>query len=580
LTDRASLPPAEERRAALAERFPTWTPMTVSQVLDAAAERFPERPLVITDEHEHSYVDIREWSRAIAAGLIAQGIEPGDHVAMVMANHPEFVATKFAIARAGAVCIPINYLFRGAELGYIIDQSDAKLLITMDRYRDLDYLRSLDEIAPGWESEGGGVTIPKLRRVAVFSPTGEGREGAMTLEQLAAGGTDEARLELSRRERVGDPSAYSDILYTSGTTGRPKGVLLTHDQVVRMAYAAAYQRALEDGRRLGFPMPMYHVFGYMECLMAVLFVGGAIVPRVVFDAKDMLDAIARHGVNELVAVPAVTLPVIAELQRGDYDCSSVHTVFSSGGAAPPTIWDDIREAFGDVELTTGYGMTETTAATACTMPEDDYEVLRTTHGRLRLAGAAGDAALDGLIATYKAVDLDTGADLPPGEEGHLLVRGPVVTQGYYNKPEETELAFTADGWLKTGDIGTIDHDRNLRLTGRLKETFRVGGEMVMPKEVENVLASHAGVADAHVCGLPHERMGEVGCAWIVPRDGDNPPERDELVHYCSARLARFKVPRHIIFTSAEELPVTATGRVQKFRLTEMAKERLSQQAPA
>jgi fatty-acyl-CoA synthase len=554
--------------------------MTVSQALDAAAERHPQQPLVITDEREHTYANIRQWSRDIAAGLIANGIEPGDHVAMVMGNYPEFVAVKFAIARVGAVCVPINYLFRGAELGYVIDQSDAKLLITMDRYRDLNYLESLDAIAPGWESEGGGVTIPKLRTIVVFSPEGEDRPGTTTLANLVAAGTDEARTELSRRERVLEPTTYSDILYTSGTTGRPKGVLLTHDQVVRMAYAAAYQRALEDGRRLGFPMPMYHVFGYLECLMAATFVGGAIVPRVVFDAKDMLSAIARHRVNEVVGVPAVTLPLLAELQQGEYDCSTVHTVFSSGGAAPPTIWDDIRTGFGDVEMTTGYGMTETTAATACTMPEADDEVLRTTNGRLRFAGAAGDPALGGMIATYKAVDLDTDEDLPPGEEGHLLARGPVITHGYYNKPEETRLAFTPDGWFRTGDIGTIDAEGNLKLTGRLKESFRVGGEMVMPKEIENVLALHPGVAEAHVCGLPHQRMGEVGCAWIIPRDADDPPDRDELVQFCAARLARFKVPRHVILMSSDELPVTVTGRVQKFRLTEMAKERLGERAPA
>jgi len=318
VTDRPTLPPAHERRAALDERFPTWTPMTVSQALDAAADRYPDRPLVITDERAHSYREIQQWSRDLAAGLIAHGINPGDHVAMVMANYPEFVAVKFAIARVGAVCVPVNYLFRGAELGYVIDQSDAKLLITMDRYRDLDYLASLDEVAPGWESEGGGVTIPNLRQVVVFSPEGKDRRGAMTLAQLAAGATDEARSEVTRREHEPDPTAYSDILYTSGTTGRPKGVLLTHDQVVRMGYAGAYQRALEDGRRLGFPMPMYHVFGYLECLMAAMFVGGAIVPRVVFDAQDMLNSIARHRVNEIVAVPAVTLPLIAELRRGEY----------------------------------------------------------------------------------------------------------------------------------------------------------------------------------------------------------------------------------------------------------------------
>ena len=182
---------------------------------------------------------------------------------------------------------------------------------------------------------------------------------------------------------------------------------------------------------------------------------------------------------------------------------------------------------------------------------------------------------------YKVVDVETGDEVPPGEQGHLLVRGPVVTPGYYDKPEETEAAFASGGWLRTGDIGSIGADGYLRLTGRLKETYRCGGEMVMPKEIETVLEQHPEVRAAHVVGIRHARMGEIGCAWVIPRDADRPPKPEDLIEHCSSHLARFKVPRHVVFTSAEELPVTATGRVQKFRLTELAELRLSEEpAPA
>lgn len=575
---RKTLPPASERRAWLDARYPSWTPMTLAQALDAAAKAHADRPFVITDEREYSYAEIGDWSRRLAAGIVALGVEAGDHVALVCGNYPEFVAAKFAIARAGAVCIPVNYLYRARELGYVLRQSDARLLIAMDAYREVSHVDSLDELALGWETNGGGEAIPKLRHVVLFSPSGRHRRGAMTLAGLEQAATDDAREELRRREAAADPGAYSDILYTSGTTGSPKGVLLTHEHVLRTAYGAAYQRALEDGRRLCFPLPMYHVFGYVECMLAVMFVGGAIVPRVAFDAVDMLTAIGRHRVGEIVAVPAVTMPLIAEARRGGYDLSSLTTVFSSGGAAPDSIWDDIREVLAPQEITTGYGMTETTAATACTMPEGDDELLRTTNGRLRHAGAAGDPELGGRLAIYKAIDVETGADLPLGTPGHLLARGPIVTPGYYNKPEETEAAFTSDGWLKTGDIGTVDADGNIRLIGRLKESFRCGGEMVMPSEVEEVLAQHPEVSAAHVVGVRHERMGEVGCAWVIPRDAERPPDPDELVAHCSGQLARFKVPRHILFTSAEELPLTPTGRVQKFRLAELAEQRLAERA--
>lgn len=577
MAERATLAPAAERRAALDARFRPWRPMTLAQALDRATGEFAGRPLVITDERAYSYLDIQQWSRRLAAGLITLGIQPGDHVALVMANYPEFVPIKFAIARAGAVCVPVNYLFRAGELGYVLRQSDAKALITMDRYRDLDYLAALDSLMPGWETDGAG-ELGELRQVVVFS-AGGGRPGAMTLAQLESAGTAAARAELGRREAAADPGRYSDILYTSGTTGSPKGVLLTHDQVVRIAYASAYQRALEDGRRMGFPMPMYHVFGYIECLMAAMFVGGAVVPIVIFDAVGMLAAIGRHRVNEVVAVPAVTLPLLDEIRRGDYDISSVHTVFSSGGVAPERIWDDLRDVFGPVELTTGYGMTETTAATTCTMPEGDDAYLRTTNGRLRDGGVAGDPELGGLMAVYRAVDPETERDLAPGEQGHLLARGPVVTHGYYQKPDETKLAFTDDGWLRTGDLGTIDADGFLRLTGRLKETLRTGGEMVMPTEIEIILGRHPGVDVAHVVGIPHPRMGEVACAFVIPADAAHPPEPAELTGYCADHLARFKVPRHIFLTTPGELPVTATGRVQKFKLREIAQQRLGGQPP-
>ena len=569
-----SLPPAADRRRALAARFPTWTPRTLSQALDHAVLEFADRPLVIADDRTLTYADVQAWSRRLAAGLVELGVEAGDHVALVLPNHPEFIPVKFAIARAGATCVPVNYLYRAHEVRYVLEQSDAKVAIVVDRFRELDHLGALDAFIPGWERGGGGEAIPGLRHVVVFSPDGAVRAGATTLADLEAMATDASLEELARREERADPSGVSDILYTSGTTGTPKGVMLTHDQVVRIAYAAAYSRAVEDGRRLCYPMPMYHVFGYMECLMTVLYVGGAVVPRVVFDAADMLLAIERHGVHEVVAVPAVMLPLLAEARKGGYDLSTVHTVFSSGGAAPETIWDEIREVFGDVEITTGYGMTETTAATTTTLPEGDDRYLRASNGKLRDAGVAGDPDLGGLIATYKAVDVETGEEVPLGQQGHLLARGPTITQGYYRKPEETALAFTDDGWLRTGDLGTLDADGYLKLTGRLKESLRVGGEMVMPREIEAVLEEHPGVLQAHVCGVPHERMGEVCAAWVIPVDPAAPPGRDELVALCEERLARFKVPRSVFFAQPAELPQTATGRVQKHRLSELTVQRL------
>jgi fatty-acyl-CoA synthase len=276
----------------------------------------------------------------------------------------------------------------------------------------------------------------------------------------------------------------------------------------------------------------------------------------------------------MVCVPMMTLKLLEVAGREGFDNSSLLAMFNSGGASPPNVWRDIRELLGAREILTAYGMTETTASTTCTLPEGSDEFLLSTNGRLKFAGVAGDPELGGVLAQYKSTDPVTGSDLPLGTPGELAVRGPIVTEGYYKKAEETRAVFNADGWLRTGDIGVITADGYLTLTGRLKETYRCGGEMVMPREIEELLNEHPLVAQAIVVGLPDMKMGEVGCACVVSA-GDTRPDPQELIDLCASRLARFKVPRHVVFLAADEVPLTATGRAQKFKLAELAKERLS-----
>lgn len=534
-------------------------------MLDAAAEEFGDRPYVVTDDREWTYAEIRDWSMRVAAGLQQAGVRPGDHVALVMANFPEFVPVKFGISRAGAVCVPINFLNRREELAYVLGQSDAVLLITMDRFRNLEYLEMLDQLAPGWERGGGGERLPRLRGVVVAS-TGDGevRAGATALRELTASGGNPAPVPV-------DPGATADILYTSGTTGQPKGVLLTHDMLLRTAYGSAHGRAFEDGRRIAFALPMYHVFGYVEGLLATLFVGGAIIPQTAFSAPDTLRAIERHRATDVLLVPTMTLAVLDELEQNPsgHDISSLTAVISSGGVQPHGIWDRVDRLLGQAELTHGYGMTETTASATVTPPGEAMDRFRTTNGRLRDVGVAGDPALGGRLVVYRVVDPQTGKEVSPGVRGELRCRGLGVTSGYYRKPEETAAAFDAQGWFRTGDLGTVDGAGYVTLAGRLKETYRCGGEQVMPREVEDVLAAHPAVAEAHVVPLRDERMGEVGVAWIVPRTGANVSPED-LIAYSAERLAAFKVPRHVLAIERERIPVTPSGRPRKFLLAEMA----------
>ena len=554
------------------------------------ADRFGDNPFIITDSKTFTYRDMQAWSVRLAAGLFELGIRPGEHVCVVMANHPEFVALKFAIARLGATSVPANFLLRERELSYVIEQSDAVALITMDRFRDMDYVAMLDSMMPGWRQNGGGAALPKVRTVVTFADpddpdpdrdTATNTDSGTSLNdvgRLGAGATVE-----SVAAAVGpvDPTGFSDILYTSGTTGVSKGVLLRHDMILRAAYASAYGRGIAPGHRCVFSLPMYHVFGYIECMLAVSFVGGAVVPQLTFDPADTLSAVAAHQLDEIVAVPTMTFALLDEARANAYDLSSLTIMYSSGGAAPPSIWPEIRSVMEPEEMAMGYGQTETTAAATCHDPRDPDERLSQTHGKLRPAGIAGDPALDGVLAEYKSIDLITGDDLPRGEQGELVVRGPIVTPGYYNKPAETTATIDEDGWLRTGDIGIVGDDNSVLLVGRVKETYRCGGEMVMPAEVEELLGNHSSVAQVHVAGVPHERMGEVGCAFVVrdtavtptphEQTDDDEALKAELVELCRSELAKFKVPAHVLIVDANELPLTVTGRVQKFKLVEMAK---------
>ncbi len=554
----------ETRQAAISARLPEWIPRTLDEMFDAAATEFPDRPYVITDDRIWTYRDMQEWSHRLASGLSAIGVKRRDHVALVLANYPEFVALKLAIARVGAVAVPVNILNRRDELGYVLAQSDAVMLITMNTFRDLDYLSMLDELIPGWEKNGSSTKLPRLRHVIIFSTDGQPqRASAAYFDVLESGPATKFEVSGSR------PDDVADIIYTSGTTGAPKGVMLTHDQVLRTSYCSAYARAFEDGRRIVFSLPMYHVYGYGEGMLPVMFVGGAIIPQLKFDAAAMLTAIEQHRATDALLVPMMTLALLDAAKAGDYDLSSFFAVISSGARAPERVWNDILAVFGVSQISTGYGMTEVTASSTVTQPNDPIDRLLNTNGRMRDAGVAGDPENYGRLVNYRVVDPESGHVLLPGCVGELRAKGLGVTQGYYNKPEETAALFDSEGWLHTGDLGKIDGDGYIYLVGRLKESYRCGGEQVLPTEVEDLLTSHPSVLQAHVVPVPDVRMGEIGVAFVVPAQGAAVTV-EELLALVQSRMARFKVPKYLFLVDAAEIPTTASGRAKKFQLSAQA----------
>ncbi len=555
------------RREHLAHRFPAWTPRTLDAFLDYCVEHFAERPFVITDDRTMSYAETARRSAQLADGLAALGVRRGDRVGMLVANYLEFAPVKFAISHAGAVAIPFNYLYRQQELGYVLRQSRCNVLVTMTGFAGLDYLGMLDSIAPGWES-GSTDVLPDLHTVVLLSTDGRARTGVRTVADLAALGAEHPGAADGFQAR---PDDLGDILYTSGTTGSPKGVMVTHDAVLRTAYASALTRAFQDGRRILFSLPCYHMFGYVEGLLAAMFVGGAIIPRTTFSPANYFAGIERHRATEILCVPTMTVALLEHPDRQTRDLSSLTAILSGAAPAPVWVWQKVQSELGVTEITTGYGMTECGGAMTMSLPEDPLECHSETVGRVKFAGVAGLPDHGGDLCYYKTVDPLTGEDLPDGVEGELVSHGPTHMLGFWEKPQET-AATLRGGWVHSGDLGQI-RDGYLQITGRSKELYKSGGELVMPKEIEELLTRHSGISQAYLVGVPDERWGEAGCAWIVREPGAEITAED-VIKLCKEKLAQFKVPKYVLFIEATDLPTTPTGKVQKFRLVQQAKQRL------
>lgn len=553
-----------ERRAALEARFPVWKEHSLGDWFRRAAAQYSDRPLVVTDERTLSYTEVDEWSTRLADGLVALGARAGDHVGIMMANYLEFVPLKVAVAKVGAVAVSMNYLYKTEEWRYVLAQSECRFLVTMSQFGGSDYQAMLDDICPGWDRGQVSADLSALESVIVFPADGSPRDGARTLADLE---------ELGRRSSGGssavevDARSVSDILYTSGTTGSPKGVLVFHDATLRTAYASALTRAFEDGWRTLFSLPCYHMFGYIEGLLAVTMVGGSVVFQRKFDATAYLRGIEAHRAVDILCVPTMTVALLEHPDRASFDLSSLRAVLCGSAPGPAWLWRQVAQDLGASEIVTGYGMTETGGAQTLTLPEDPFEITATTVGQPKLAGVAGLAGRGGALTEYRVVDPMSGEFLPGGAEGELASSGPTNMLGFWNKPEETALVLR-DGWVVSGDLGRVRPDGYLEITGRSKDLYKSGGELVMPREIEELLTSHPEISQAYAVGLVDKRWGEIGCACVVRAPNSTLTEAD-VIDLCRGKLAKFKVPKAVRFFELAELPITSTGKIQKFKLVQM-----------
>lgn len=537
----------EERRRALEENYPVWEKLTLYQRLLRTVKAYPDS-VCFVDEKRYTYRMIAEMVGQAAAALEHLGVRERDCVAVMMGNRVEFLVITFALAKIGAIKVPVNRNAGAEELAYILKQTEAKVVAaeysenrTWEAYPGLSHIICLDEWPKKCE---GGVSWKE------FLAVGKGRESSL----------------------VKHPEEPSDIIYTSGSTGKPKGVILTHDMLLRSAYASCINRGFEEGRRIYVPLPLFHVYGYVEGLLAAIFVAGSIlVKRGKFQAETALKLMQDEKANDILSVPFMMMKLLACPKLESYDLSELHAVYCSASVCPKWVWGQIRKRLKAEEVITGYGMTEVAGASMQTVPLDEDTILEGRVGKILPGGCAGVPEWNGAIIQYRVIDGATGLDMPPKEYGELICRGPVVTKGYYHFPEATDRAIDSDGWFHTGDVGYFDENGYLRYLGRCNDIYKINGENVSPQFLDRVISKCEAVAAVETVGVPDEELGWVGAAFVELKT-PGPQEEEKVKSYCHSTLAAFQVPKYFFFTHSSTWPHTSTGKVQKYKLREMAKK--------
>ncbi|WP_240809989.1 AMP-binding protein [Actinomadura sp. WMMA1423] len=498
-----------------------------------------------------SYRDLAGLAERAARAFLRLGVRPGDRVAIWMPNRYEFIVAMLGAQSLGAVVVPMNTRYRGHEAAAILARSRACALVASNGFLDLGLtgmLRTAAAEADGPRGAGPVPGLPHLRTV-VDVPAGRAPADALPWPDFLAGGDEvpaEAAQEAADRVR---PDDLCDILYTSGTTGRPKGVMSAHRQTVDVARIWAAGAGLSPEDRYAVVNPFFHGFGYKAGVITSLTAGASVHPVPVFDGDRLLELIERERITVLPGTPTLFLSLLAHPRLKEHDLSSLRFATAGAATVPETLFTRMREELGFAQVAQAYGLTECMMVTQSRPNEDPRHVAETTGPpvagvELRLVG--GD-----------------GTEVPPGEDGEILVRGRNTMLGYFEDEEATRDAVGPDGWLRTGDVGRLDEHGCLKITDRLKDMFTVGGFNVYPAEVENVLAAHPDVAEAAVVARPDARMGSVAVAHVVARPGAV-PDPGELIAHCRSRLAGFKAPREIVLTGS--LPRNAAGKILKTEL--------------
>jgi HIP---CoA ligase len=527
-------------RTAETQRWASIPAMTAD-----AAERFGDQLAVVDGDVRLTYGELIEQARTFGAALAASGVARGDRVGIWCFNCAEWIVAVLGLLEAGAVLVPVNTRFKGPEATDMLGRGRVKVLVTVTDFLGTDYVAMLDES----RSE-----LPDLETVVVAR--GATPSGAVGWEEFLGRSDEGARGEIARRRAGLGPEDPSDILFTSGTTGRPKGVVHTHGRTLAVATDWSSMAELDAGDRYLMVNPYFHMFGLKAGILASLSAGTTMFPVAVFDVERVLEMVEAEHITVLPGAPTIYQSILAYPDRERFDLSSLRLAVTGAADIPVELIRRVSIELPFSTIISGYGLTEGGTATA-TAPDDDPETIATTVGHPRPGFE---------MRIVDGEQIDVGAD----ERGEVLLRSPSVMSHYLDDPEATAEVLSDDGWLRTGDIGTLDGAGNLRIVGRSKDMFIVGGFNAYPAEIENYLLGYPDIEQVAVVGMPDERLGEVGMAFVVGRPGAT-ATADEIIAWSREQMANYKVPRVVEFV--DELPMNATGKVVREELRERAARR-------
>ncbi|MFJ4951336.1 FadD3 family acyl-CoA ligase [Streptomyces sp. NPDC088760] len=517
---------------------------TIPELVRWAAGRYADTEAVADGRTRISYAELGARIERAAAACLACGVEVGDRVAVWAPNTLEWIVASLGAVSAGAVLVPLNTRFKGAEAADVLRRSGARLLFVTGTFLGTSYVASLRRAAgAGAPAEGCPLpALPALNRVVVLSD--DAPPDFETWKNFLAAGEEVPGPDVRARERELTGSALSDIVFTSGTTGRPKGAVITHGQTLRAYETWADLAGLRRSDRYLIVNPFFHTFGYKAGVLACLMRGATMIPQPVFNVDTALANITAERISVLPGPPTLHQQLLDHPARHAHDLSTLRLVVTGAAVVPLRLVERLREELGVGTVLTAYGLSEATGIVTMCRRGDDPTLVASTSGR----------AIPGTEVRVAG---------PSGTPGEVLVRGFNVMRGYYEDPEATAEAITADGWLRTGDVGVLDEAGNLRITDRLKDMFIVGGFNAYPAEIEQLLALHPDVTDAAVIGVPDARLGEVARAYVVRRPGSHLTS-DDLIAWSRREMANYKVPRSVQFVRS--LPRNASGKVVKGEL--------------